>query len=139
LLDELHHAAFERFLQPLAVHVRRLGHAAHQPLGGVQGIELPGGMHPQINAADAEGLHLTVQFQVHLVRSGLAAIRADALEAHLFAEQSDLHSLIALRRTQTDAHGTFHWVASFSPCCQRITRIERRGSLPEICFTRSIR
>ncbi len=79
----------------------------------MKGIKFAFHNGPQIRAAHAEGVHLPVEFLV-LERGGLhIAVRANAFDADLFAQQRYFHLFVALRRSNADADCSFHGRASW--------------------------
>jgi hypothetical protein len=96
-LDHLRRTALERRLQPRPVHHRGLLHVANQRLHGVERVPLGVNHKTQVRTAHAEGIDLSIQVAVELGGLAHVAVGADAFDRDGFAQQCDLHGLVALR------------------------------------------
>jgi hypothetical protein len=75
---EIEDAALKGVFEAASVAERGLRHALHKFESGAQRILAFIEAQVQVHAADAEGIHLTVEVEVHLASLGHVAVRADA-------------------------------------------------------------
>ena len=100
--------SFQGGFQAGAVHHGRFFDKAHHLLDRIKPVPFAVDHQAQIRTADAEGIHLAVEFLI-FERGGFhISIGADALNADLLTQQIDGNRLIAFGRPYADADCTFH-------------------------------
>ena len=100
--------SFQGILQAGAVHYRRYFDKSYHLLDRIKPVPFAVHHQAQVRTADAEGIHLAVEFLIFKRRGFHISIGADALDADLLTQQIDGDRLIALGRPDADADCTFH-------------------------------
>ncbi len=108
IFKEFAQLGFERVLQTRSVHQWRLPDVAHHRLDGMKRIPAAIDEGAKVRAAEAERIDLPIQSAEQFGCLLHIAVGADALNAHLLAEQLDVHRFVARGGTNADADRSLH-------------------------------
>jgi hypothetical protein len=105
---EIENATLKRVFEAASVAEWGLRHALDQFESGAQRILAFIEAQVQVHAADAEGIHFTVEVEVHLASLGHVAVRANPFNEDLLILEFNRNSLVAFRTPQADTNSAFH-------------------------------